>query len=104
MGGWQGVIPAGYSSPAMLNVGGTRQLVVFNGRAAMGINPADGSLLWRHDYVTPYQVNIATPLAFKGSVFLSAGCNHGATMLSAPQDRQYLPGQSRAGSRLARGA
>ena len=74
--------PAGYSSPAMLNVGGTRQLVVLNGRAAMGINPADGSLLWRYDYVTPYQVNIATPLAFKGSVFLSAGCNHGATMLS----------------------
>ena len=74
--------PAGYSSPAMLNVGGTRQLVVFNGRAAMGINPADGSLLWRYDYVTDYDCNIATPLAFKGSIFLSAGENHGATMLS----------------------
>jgi outer membrane protein assembly factor BamB len=74
--------PAGYSSPAMLNVGGTRQLVVFNGRAAMGIDPADGSLLWRYDYVTDYDCNIATPLAFKGSVFLSAGENHGATMLS----------------------
>lgn len=73
---------AGYSSPAMLAVGGTRQLVVFNGRAAMGIDPGDGTLLWRYDYVTDYDCNIATPLAFKGSIFLSAGENHGATMLS----------------------
>jgi len=74
--------PAGYSSPAILNVGGRRQLVVFSGRAAMGINPADGSLLWRYDFVTDYDCNIATPLAVDGKVFISAGENHGAALLS----------------------
>ncbi len=39
--------PAGYSSPAMLTVVGSRQLVVFNGRAAMFIDPADGIMFCR---------------------------------------------------------
>jgi len=72
---------AGYSSPALLTVGGQRQVVAFSGAAATGIEPKSGDILWRYPYQTNYDCNIATPLSFKGQVFLSSGDNHGSAML-----------------------
>lgn len=76
--------PAGYSSPAILNIGGTQQLVVFNGAAAVGINPADGTELWRYPFKTDYDCNIATPVEVGGKVFISSGENHGCVLLDVP--------------------
>ena len=58
----------GYSSPALLDVGGRRQIVVFTGSSAIGLTPETGSLLWRHPYETDYDCNIAVPLAVDGKV------------------------------------
>jgi outer membrane protein assembly factor BamB len=74
--------PAGYSSPALLTVGGREQLVVFHGAAAMGLDPGNGALLWNHPYITDFNCNIATPQAVDGGVFLSAGENHGSELIS----------------------
>ncbi len=74
--------PAGYSSPALLNVGGREQIVAFNGAAAVGLDPATGAALWRYPYRTDYECNIATPLAVGGNVFISAGESHGSALLS----------------------
>ena len=74
--------PAGYSSPALLNVGGKYQTVVFSGQAAMGLASDSGDVLWRYPYITEFGCNIATPLAVDGGVFLSAGENHGSVLLS----------------------
>ncbi len=71
---------AGYSSPAVLNVGGTEQLVAFTGASAYGISKT-GQRLWFYSYVTDYNCNIATPLAIDGKVFISSGENHGSTLL-----------------------
>jgi len=71
----------GYSSPALLDVGGRRQVVVFTGSSAIGLTPETGSLLWRHPYETDYDCNIAVPLAFDGKVFISTGENHGSVLL-----------------------
>lgn len=76
-----GAGPAGYSSPAVLTVGGRRQVVAFLGDQALGLDPDKGSSLWRFPYVTDYECNIATPLAHNGRVFLSSGENHGSVML-----------------------
>ena len=73
--------PAGYSSPALLEVGGRRQIVSFTGDSAIGVDPKAGSLLWRYPFKTNYECNIATPLAINGQVFLSAGENHGSVLL-----------------------
>lgn len=73
--------PAGYSSPALLNVGGRSQIVAFTGNSALGVDPAKGSLLWRYPFKTNYECNIATPLEIKGQVFLSSGENHGSVLL-----------------------
>jgi hypothetical protein len=81
--------PAGYSSPALLDVGGREQIVAYTGNSALGIAPDTGTLLWRYPYETNYECNIATPLAIDGQVFLSSGENHGSVLLalSAQGDR-----------------
>lgn len=72
---------AGYSSPALLKVGGRQQLVVFAGASAFAVEPASGKRLWTYPYRTDYDCNIATPLAINGNVFISAGENHGSVLL-----------------------
>lgn len=72
---------SGYSSPAVLEVGGRRQLVVFTGSSVLGLDPDAGTVLWRHPYETDFDCNIATPVAIDGGVFVSAGENHGGVLL-----------------------
>lgn len=72
----------GYSSPALLHVGGRSQVVAFTGSSAIGIAPASGELLWRYPYKTDFDCNIATPLEYKGNVFISSGENHGSALLA----------------------
>jgi len=84
--------PAGYSSPALLDVGGQKQIVVFTGASAIGLAPEKGTLLWRYPYETDYDANIATPLAHRGQIFLSSGENHGSVLLGLRQDgERFVP-------------
>ena len=84
--------PAGYSSPALLKVGGREQIVVFSGGAALGLAPSKGTLLWRYEYTTNFECNIATPIAIGGRVFLSAGENHGSVLLELkPAGEKFEP-------------
>ena len=81
---------AGYSSPALLNLGGKPQVVAFTGKAAVGLLPETGKELWRYPYTTDFDCNIATPLEHDGQVFLSSGENHGCALLSLkPSDGTY---------------
>lgn len=81
--------PAGYSSPALLHLGGRKQIVVFAGSAAMGLMPGSGRQLWKYPYATDFDCNIAAPTAIDGKLFLSAGENHGCVLLEfkAQSDR-----------------
>ena len=76
-----GNAPAGYSSPALLEVGGAKQIVAFTGDSLLGLAPDSGAVLWRYPYVTDFDCNIATPLAIRGQVFISSGENHGSVLL-----------------------
>ncbi len=73
---------AGYSSPALLDIAGRKQIVVYTGEAAVGLVPESGKSLWRYPYETNFHCNIATPLAVNNQVFISSGENHGCVMLS----------------------
>ncbi|MDZ4687798.1 MAG: PQQ-binding-like beta-propeller repeat protein [Planctomycetaceae bacterium] len=88
---WQaGNDPAGYSSPALLDVGGRRQLVAYTGASVLGLAPETGAALWRHPYATNFDCNIATPLAVNGRVFVSSGENHGCVLLGLkPQGDRF---------------
>jgi outer membrane protein assembly factor BamB len=74
--------PAGYSSPALLSLGGAPQIVAYTGTSVIGVAPQAGTVLWRHPYETDFNCNIVTPLAVDGKVFLSSGENHGCVLLS----------------------
>lgn len=71
----------GYSSPVMLDLRGRKQLVVFTGSSALGLEPKQGQILWRYAYETDYDCNIATPVAVDGNVLISSGENHGSVLL-----------------------
>jgi len=73
---------AGYSSPALRTIGGRQQVIAFVGVGAMGLDPSSGKLLWKYPFKTDFDCNIATPLTYRGQVFISAAENHGSALLS----------------------
>jgi len=84
--------PSGYSSPALLKVGGRPQIVVFTGGSAIGLVPESGEVLWRYQYETDYDCNIATPIAVEDKVFISAGENNGCALLQlVPKGNKFEP-------------
>lgn len=83
--------PAGYSSPALLSIEGTQQIVACTGNAVVGIDPSTGKRLWRHPFETDFNCNIATPIAYENQIFVSAGENHGSALLKPPKNETAEP-------------
>lgn len=67
---WTGDGP-GYATPIAVTLGGTRQLITQTQKAIVAVSPADGKLLWRIPFTTPYEQNIVTPLAVGDRIVLS---------------------------------
>lgn len=72
---------AGYSSPVAFDAAGRRQIAVLTGEGALGLNAANGELLWRNKKVANGIANIATPIAFDGRVFFSTDYGTGCLLL-----------------------
>jgi outer membrane protein assembly factor BamB len=85
---------AGYSSPIAITAGGVRQVVFFTAHHLAGLSPADGAVLWRYPWETPFKVNAATPLAFRARkggqvfdyVFISSGYGKGCALVKVVAD------------------
>jgi hypothetical protein len=72
---------AGYSSALLHEIGGIRQAIFFTGQRALGVDVANGRLLWSYDRVSNPTANIATPIASGNRVFLSSDYGTGAALL-----------------------
>jgi outer membrane protein assembly factor BamB len=72
---------AGYSSAVLHEVGGVRQAILFTGQRALGLDIANGRVLWSYDRVANRVANIATPIARGNHVFLSSDYGTGAALL-----------------------
>jgi outer membrane protein assembly factor BamB len=72
---------AGYSSAVLHELGGISEAIVFTGQRALGINIANGRLLWSYDRVANRVANIATPIVRGDHVFLSSDYGTGAALL-----------------------
>ena len=62
-----------YSSPFSVEIDGVRQIVAWNHRALVGVEPADGRLLW--EYPFPHKThnqNMPTPAFHDGKILLGA--------------------------------
>ena len=93
---WQaGKGNAGYSSPALMTLGGVPQIVSLTAAGAMGIEPATGKQLWSFPYPTEYDCNTATPVQLDDQhVLISAGENHGSVILALQAGQNGMTAES----------
>jgi outer membrane protein assembly factor BamB len=67
---WDGDGPA-YGSPIIAEIGGTRQVIVFSQRNLVGVNAANGQLLWQVPFEARSTTNSITPIVYGQAVIVS---------------------------------
>lgn len=77
---------AGYSSVVAFDFGGLHIYTVLTSSAAIGVNAADGSLLWRFENVSNEIANVATPVYADGQVFYSSDYDAGCLLVQLNAD------------------
>ena len=77
---WKGDGP-GYSSPIIAAFANVRQVIVQSQTRLVGVNAADGQLLWETPVKTPFEQNSVTPLVV-GDLVISAGLENPTLGLS----------------------
>jgi outer membrane protein assembly factor BamB len=84
---WQG--PAdkgGYSSPQLVTINGVAQILLLNGEGVTSVSPADGKLLWKHEWngdgiVQPFVIAGSDVLLGSGSGMAAVGLRRVAVAL-----------------------
>ena len=66
---------AGYSSPVIMNVAGTKMYVCWLGTCVVGVHAETGRELWRNSKVAGRVANIPTPIVSNDHVFCTTGYN-----------------------------
>jgi outer membrane protein assembly factor BamB len=69
-GGW------GYSSPHLARIDGVAQVLLLNGAGAIGVAPADGTLLWEHEW--PGDGIVQPAVTADGDLLIGTGSGMGA--------------------------
>jgi outer membrane protein assembly factor BamB len=80
---------AGYSSVIAVELAGRKQYVQLTAKALVGVDAADGTLLWQYKApANPMGINCSTPLVHEGLVFAASayGTGGGAVKLSPTAD------------------
>ena len=72
---WTGDGPA-YSSPVVAIIGGTRQVITLTQKFVVGVNAADGKLLWQLPFTTAYDQTSVTPIV-SGDLLIYSGLDNG---------------------------
>jgi outer membrane protein assembly factor BamB len=67
---WNGDGP-GYGSPIVAEFSGTRQVITFSQENLIGVDAADGHLLWRVPFTARSTTNSITPLVYGQTVIVS---------------------------------
>src|SRR5207244_2922990 len=69
---WDGDGPA-YGSPIVAEIGGTRQVITFSQENLVGVDAANGQLLWRTPFVARSITNAITPLVYGDRTVIVSG-------------------------------
>jgi outer membrane protein assembly factor BamB len=79
---------AGYSSPMLTTLGGTRQILLFDGQGFSGYDPADqGKQLWRHPWPVQEDINVSQPVVLgPDRVYISSGYGVGGAALEVKKE------------------
>jgi outer membrane protein assembly factor BamB len=75
------------ASPMLIDVDGQAQLLVFGGDRIVGMNPANGQMLWSHPHKTDWGLNISTPVWSPSDhlLFVSSAYGTGSRVLEVRQ-------------------
>lgn len=86
---WTGDGPS-YSSPIIVDLAGTRQLVAITQQKVVGVNVETGRLLWERPFVTHSTNNAITPILYNDTIIVS-GHEKGVTAFKVTrQNDQWL--------------
>ncbi len=79
---------AGYSSPMLATLGGTRQILLLDGEGFSGYDPDDrGKQLWRFPWPVMEDINVAQPVVLgPDRVYISTGYGVGGAALEVKKD------------------
>ena len=69
---WDGDGPA-YGSPIVADIGGTHQVITFSQESLVGVDAANGRLLWRTPFVARSITNAITPLVYGDRTVIVSG-------------------------------
>ncbi len=73
---------AAYSSPMLVTIAGTRQLLVLTAERLAGLAPDAGTVLWEFPWETYNDITVAQPLVLgNGRIFVSSGYGTGAAAI-----------------------
>lgn len=81
--------PSGYATPVPYELQGRQGVALFGFNRILGLDPADGKLLWEHPWSTGCDVNAADPIVTGDKVFFSSGYGTGCALV------QFEPGPPR---------
>jgi outer membrane protein assembly factor BamB len=83
-----------YASPIAVDLGSLRVIVAFTANAGVGINAANGNLLWRYAPPANRTANASTPIFHNNKVFYSSDYGNGGGLLEvAPAGDRVLSRQ-----------
>ena len=78
--------PSAYCSPLLINLPNRKVLVTHTANSILGIDAANGKLLWRQDQQNKYSVHANTPLYHDGYLYCVSGYGKGGVMLKLAAD------------------
>lgn len=80
---------ASYASPMLANLGGTRQVLIFDAEGLAGYDVATGQELWRTPWKSDHDVNAAQPIVLEHDRILISSANGCALLHVHETDREW---------------
>ena len=89
-----GTQTAGYSSPMLFRKNRVEHILLFGGKALVGVDAKAGKTVWKYPFETEYNCNTASPVTIDGNILISAGENHGSALLELKPQGKPTPGET----------
>ena len=78
--------PSAYCSADVFKVGGRKIIVTMTAKSVVGLDSANGDVLWTHRHETDYDIHATTPVLEGNLLYYSAGYGSGGGMLELSAD------------------
>ena len=76
----------GYNQPFLVEVGGTKQLIIWHPHAITSLNPETGEIFWEHAFDVQHGLTVATPVVDRNRLLVTA-FYEGSRMLKLSPNR-----------------